>query len=208
MATKEDNFTINGQLCHFHDESDKGVTSGHFHTYDEFRVWHDHAPRRIHVLIPLDYWSNNHPKRYPVIYMNDGQTAFWNGGLANKSWSVSSYNNRLYQPNYDVLRLDKHYLRYTRKIILNKWLLLPSIHLIAIENIRIHIGCGMFIFNRLSSKIVHWVWLTRKNFKVKIWEQCSILCFLLKISLCSIISIIYIVTLYFYFFKVQKIFCW
>jgi hypothetical protein len=150
VATKEHNFTIGGQTCHFHDESDKGVTGGHFHTYDEFRVSHEHAPRKIHVLIPINYLSHNQSKRYPVIYMNDGQTAFWNGGLANKSWNVSSYNNRLYQSNFDILRLDKHYLRYTRKIILNKRLLLPFIHLIAIENIRIHIGCGMFIFKRLS----------------------------------------------------------
>ncbi|CAF1028729.1 unnamed protein product [Didymodactylos carnosus] len=97
LATKEHNFTIDCQTCHFHDESDKGVTGGHLRTYDEFRVSHDHVPRKIHVLIPIDYLSNNQAKRYLVIYMNDGQTAFWNGGLVNKSWNVGQTVSKIYE---------------------------------------------------------------------------------------------------------------
>jgi hypothetical protein len=39
------------------------------------------------VLLPRDY--ENSGRRYPVVYMNDGDTAFFPGGLGNKSWRVA-----------------------------------------------------------------------------------------------------------------------
>jgi len=89
MATKEHDFIIDGQTCHFHDESVNGISAGHFHTYDNFCVSSEHSSRKIHVFVPVDYMRNTEEKRYPVIYMNDGHTSFWKGGLANKSWNVS-----------------------------------------------------------------------------------------------------------------------
>ena len=93
MTVKGHQFTIDGQKCYFHDESDNNITSGHFHTYDEFCVSSNHPPRKLHIFIPIDYLTNNNQKRYPVIYMNDGQTSFWKGGIANKTWNVSHYDN-------------------------------------------------------------------------------------------------------------------
>lgn len=89
MTKNEHDFIIDGQKCHFHDETMNGITAGHFHTYDNFYVSSEHSSRKIHVFVPIDYLLNNNEKRYPVIYMNDGQTSFWKGGIANKTWNVS-----------------------------------------------------------------------------------------------------------------------
>ena len=93
MAAHEHNFALDRQTGHFHDESINGIVGGHFHTYDNFCVSSQHPSRKIHVFIPIDYLTNSEQKRYPVIYMNDGQTSFWKGGLANKSWNVNYHVN-------------------------------------------------------------------------------------------------------------------
>jgi hypothetical protein len=95
MTTKEHDFTIDGQTCHFHDESANGIFGGHFHTYDNFYVSSEYPSRKIHVFVPVDYMTNIEEKRYPVIYMNDGQTSFWKGGPGNKSWHVN-YHLKLF----------------------------------------------------------------------------------------------------------------
>lgn len=88
MAANEHDFMIDGQKCHFHEDNANGITSGHFHTYDHFHVSSEHPTRKIHVFVPVNY-LNAQGKRYPVLYMNDGETSFWRGGVANKSWDVS-----------------------------------------------------------------------------------------------------------------------
>ena len=90
MAKSEHDFIIDGQRCHFHDESINGISGGHFHTYHDFCVSSEHPSRKIHVFIPIDYLTYSGKKRYPVIYMNDGNNSFWNGGTSNKSWKVSA----------------------------------------------------------------------------------------------------------------------
>jgi len=74
---------IGGQQVWQHDEGDD---YGYFHTYDSFN-----APpakcRKIHVLLPREYEANQ-TKKYPVIYMQDGNTVFWQGGVFGKSWRV------------------------------------------------------------------------------------------------------------------------
>jgi hypothetical protein len=115
MARNEHDFTIDGQTCHFHDESTNGIFGGHFHTYDSFYVSSERPSRMIHVFIPLDYLTNTEKKRYPVIYMNDGHTSFWKGGLANKSWNVSYCMNNIFSELL-ILRLEKHYRRFMNKI--------------------------------------------------------------------------------------------
>jgi enterochelin esterase-like enzyme len=58
--------------------------------------------RRIDVLAPPDYGDVN--RRYPVIYMNDGDTAFAKGGLAGQSWGVPRRLERLYADS-DIQRI-------------------------------------------------------------------------------------------------------
>jgi len=87
MATK---IEVDGQIAWRHDEGDD---YGYFETYDQFQIrGPEEKPRKIHVLLPRDYRSSS--ERYPVVYVHDGNTAFWpaeNG----KSWYMQkrlSYN--------------------------------------------------------------------------------------------------------------------
>lgn len=85
-------FTKGGQHAWFHDE---GFSGGFFHTYDAFKVaGPNDQPRKVHVFVPRDYEVSG--KRYGVVYMNDGQTAFWPGGAANKSWRVGQTMSTLH----------------------------------------------------------------------------------------------------------------
>ncbi|CAF1398732.1 unnamed protein product [Rotaria sordida] len=97
MTKNEHDFIIDGQTCHFHDESINGIFGGHFHTYDNFCISSQHSSRKIHVFVPNDYLTNTEQKRYPVIYMNDGHKSFWNGGLSNKSWRVGETLSKIYE---------------------------------------------------------------------------------------------------------------
>ncbi len=80
----------NQQVC-FHDEGD---AAGVFHTYEALQLGYA-APRKVHVFVPRDYESSS--DRYPVIYMNDGDTAFFRGGMINDSWFMGSVLSDLYQ---------------------------------------------------------------------------------------------------------------
>lgn len=51
--------------------------------------------RRIWACLPPDYWSNT-TKRYPVVYMQDGQNLFDNPEAMFGSWSIDKAMNRLY----------------------------------------------------------------------------------------------------------------
>jgi len=70
-------FERDGQQAWFHDEGD---SFGFFHTYDAFSACG--GKRKIHVLLPRDYEASK--DQYPVIYMNDGNTSFWRGGIGNR----------------------------------------------------------------------------------------------------------------------------
>lgn len=78
-------FVKGGQAAWFHDQ---GHGYGFFHTYDALDVSADQPAHKVHVFVPRDYESSG--LSYPVVYMNDGDTAFWPGGAANKSWQVPS----------------------------------------------------------------------------------------------------------------------
>ena len=85
-------FEKGGQRAWFHDE---GNPSGFFHTYDAFRVGGPgDAGRKVHVYVPRDYETSG--RRYPTVYMNDGDTAFFPGGLAGKTWGVAAALDGLY----------------------------------------------------------------------------------------------------------------
>jgi len=78
-------FVLGGQVAWYHDE---GHHYGYFHTYDRLQVaGANDAPRKVHVFLPVDYEERK--QHYPVVYMNDGDTAFFPGGLAHKSWQVA-----------------------------------------------------------------------------------------------------------------------
>ena len=77
-------FSLGGQDAWSHDG---GSSAGWFHTYDALDVGGpDDAPHAVHVLVPRDYDACG--PGYPVVYMNDGDSSFWPGGAANKSWDV------------------------------------------------------------------------------------------------------------------------
>jgi predicted alpha/beta superfamily hydrolase len=84
---------IGSQEAIFHD---CGFAAGFFHIFDHFQT--DDLPlsgRRIDVFLPRDYGQSRN--RYPVLYMNDGGTAFVPGGLVNESWNMADAIERLYE---------------------------------------------------------------------------------------------------------------
>jgi predicted alpha/beta superfamily hydrolase len=86
-------FHLNDQLLWPHDE---GNDSGYFHTYDALVLDRDlDPPRKVHVFLPRDYDSRH--CAYPVVYMNDGNTAFWPNGLSPYSWQVPNTLKELYE---------------------------------------------------------------------------------------------------------------
>lgn len=70
--------------------------SGFFHIYEQFDI--DDSPREIQVYLPRSY-STEETRRYPVVYMNDGQTAFEARGLGPWSWEVDITLDKLYNQN-------------------------------------------------------------------------------------------------------------
>jgi pimeloyl-ACP methyl ester carboxylesterase len=84
---------IHGQRA---DVRDPGFAAGYLHVYDGLKVnGPNDAPRRVMVLLPREYERTT--RRYPVVYMNDGDTAFFAGGAANKSWRVQDALAELYR---------------------------------------------------------------------------------------------------------------
>ncbi len=85
--------TVGNQSAWFHDD---GFSAGVFHTYDGLQVaGPNDEPRKVHVFIPRSY--NQSQEGYPVVYMNDGETAFYPGGVANKCWHVAEALSSLYE---------------------------------------------------------------------------------------------------------------
>ncbi|MBD2079216.1 alpha/beta hydrolase-fold protein [Leptolyngbya sp. FACHB-17] len=90
MATQ---FNKGGQVAWFHDE---GHSAGFFHTFDRLQVAGlNDAPRKVHVFVPHDYETS--AERYPVIYMNDGNTAFFPGGPEKQAWHMAELLSDLYR---------------------------------------------------------------------------------------------------------------
>ena len=85
-------FVKGGQVAWFHDDGD---SAGFFHTYDGLKVeGPNDTPRKVHVFLPRNYEKS--PDRYPVLYMNDGDTSFFPGGPVGKSWHVADVLKNLY----------------------------------------------------------------------------------------------------------------
>lgn len=69
---------------------DEGHAYGFFHSYNAFKACA--APgglgRKLHILLPRDYAANSR-QAYPVVYMNDGSTAFFANNSVGRSWDVA-----------------------------------------------------------------------------------------------------------------------
>ena len=89
MANK---FILGGQDGWYH-ENDIGY--GYFHTYDNLTL--DSKPRKIHIFLPKDY--ENKKRRYPVVYMNDGQTVFFPSSAGLGTWDADKVIDCLYKNN-------------------------------------------------------------------------------------------------------------
>ncbi len=111
-------FRLGGQQAWFHDE---GHRYGFFHTYDRLSLGAGDAGRKVHVFLPRDYETSG--KRYPVVYMNDGNTAFFPGGAANKSWRVAETLSGLRQAGKieDVIVVAIHPLDREREYTHTFW---------------------------------------------------------------------------------------
>jgi pimeloyl-ACP methyl ester carboxylesterase len=73
-----------GQDAWIHDER---FSAGYFHTFDALALKPSDPPRKVHVFVPRSYTTEC--KTYPVVYFNDGDTTFFRGGAANKTWDVA-----------------------------------------------------------------------------------------------------------------------
>jgi Predicted hydrolase of the alpha/beta superfamily len=91
--------TIGGQAAHIEDH---GFRAGLLHVFEQMQVAGGRdQPRTVHVLVPRDYDPSS--RRYRVVYMNDGNTAFFPGGPANLSWNMAAtlaglYDRRAIEP--------------------------------------------------------------------------------------------------------------
>ena len=78
--------TIRGVPAWSHDE---GHAAGTFLTFDALSLG-GAPPHKLHVLVPRALAA-----AAPTIYMLDGDTAFWPGGVGRKSWDVAGTLSRL-----------------------------------------------------------------------------------------------------------------
>lgn len=66
---------------------DQGLAHGILHSFHDLLIGGENdPPRSVHVLLPRDYEASS--TRHPIVYMNDGHTAFFPGGLVQKHWRV------------------------------------------------------------------------------------------------------------------------
>jgi len=76
--------------------NDQGHIAGYFHRYEPFRTESSLYPeRRIDVFLPRNYASND--RRYPVLYLNDGHTAFFKPAIGDQSWDIANTLGVLYE---------------------------------------------------------------------------------------------------------------
>jgi hypothetical protein len=89
MSPKARRLRLGGQTAWAHDE---GHPAGTFHTYDALDVSDAFPARKVHVFLPRGWETAR--RRYPLVVMHDGDTAFWRGGAAGKTWDVAGELSR------------------------------------------------------------------------------------------------------------------
>ncbi len=76
-----------GQSAWVHGEEHDG---GYIHTYDALKL-PGHPAHKVHIVLPHGYGETD--RRYPVLYMNDGQEVLYRSRLTGKSWDVRAVLN-------------------------------------------------------------------------------------------------------------------
>ncbi len=71
----------------------EGHAHGTFETFDAFDPGGGFPARKLHVFLPRD-WEHA-GRRYPVVYLHDGDAVFWRGGSVGKSWDAAGVVERL-----------------------------------------------------------------------------------------------------------------
>jgi Putative esterase len=78
---------------------DQGHSAGYFHRYDPSRTDSSfHPERKIDVFLPRHSDGDDH--RYPVLYLNDGHTAFFKPALGDHSWDIANTLGALYERRF------------------------------------------------------------------------------------------------------------
>lgn len=72
---------------------DEGHGAGTFVTFDALQLAPTDPPRKVHVLLPRGY--SPYGRQWPAVWMFDGDTAFWPGGVGGKTWDVAGTLSRL-----------------------------------------------------------------------------------------------------------------
>lgn len=108
-----------GQAGWIHDE---GFPAGYFHTFDALKLTASETPRKVHVFLPRSYTTGC--KRYPVVYFGDGDTTFFPGGAANKTWDAAAVLAREYAVRSmpEVIVVAVHPLEREREYTHVPWL--------------------------------------------------------------------------------------
>lgn len=118
---------IAGQDAWIHDEKSP---AGYFHTFDTLSVGTGAqlTPRKAHVFLPRSYASGSTAAgggcmRYPVLYMNDGDTAFFAGSVG-KSWDVQGVLSGAYAAKSfgEIIVVAVHPLERDREYTHAPWL--------------------------------------------------------------------------------------
>ena len=94
---------IGGQRAWAHDE---GHRAGTFHTFDALDVGTRFLARKVHVFLPRGYEHGE--RRFPTVYLHDGNTAFWRGGVAWQTWDVAGRLSELADRVQDVIVVAVH----------------------------------------------------------------------------------------------------
>lgn len=112
-------FELAGQRAWFHDE---GHEAGVFHTYDALVACAGAAPRKVHVFLPRDYETSG--RRYPVVYAQDGQTAFFTDNPIGKTWDYAGVISELRRCGEieDVIVVAPHPIDRDREYTHTSWL--------------------------------------------------------------------------------------
>jgi hypothetical protein len=108
-----------GQDAWIHDER---FSAGYFHTFDAIAIRPSDPPRKMHVFLPRSYTTEC--KTYPVVYFNDGDTTFFRGGAANKTWDVAEALRQGYAARVfgEVIVVAVHPIEREREYTHTSWL--------------------------------------------------------------------------------------
>ncbi len=75
---------------------DEGHAHGTFETWDDLDPGGGFPPRKVHVHLPREASDGAADgRRFPVMYLHDGDAVFWPGGAVGKTWAAADVLDRL-----------------------------------------------------------------------------------------------------------------